>query len=846
MSQSTVAGLVRADVDGQGLPSWRTSFVGRRDELARAEALLSNRGLVTITGPAGVGKTRLAAEAASRVRAAAGREIAYVSLQEIGDGGHLPGAILAAMNRPQQGDRSVADQAVDALREFGGLLVLDNLEHLLDDGVPLVMAILQACHTLTMMVTSRERLGLAGEQILALTPLDPAAEALDLLADRVRAARPELGDGALRRPGLARLCARLDGLPLAVELAAAQIATDPDADWAEALGDGLSLTGQDGGEPRHSSLRAAIDWGYRLLRPDVQEFFRAAAVFRGSWSLEAAEAVSDDPFAIDHLEALHRASLIVVESRGDVVRYRLLEAMRAFAAESLVATGLADEVAAKHYQAYLATAQECSQALEHDGESPALLARLETEQENLRAAMAWSLKQGAHAAFPLAAALWRFWLVRGYWREAYATLETILDDPALDAAQRIQALGWLGHLAYRLGRNPEAVERLQASLALAEPAGDRSACGHALNELGKVAWASADYQRARELFEQALVIRRELDNPWSIAATLANLGAVTAAEGDVAAARELVAEGLAIRERIEDRRGVAASLNNLGVLAYQASDLAEATALLERSTAMRRELGDQPGLASCLNDAGSVALARGDLEAAAEKLTESLALRRRLGDRRGVARTLNNLGIIATQRQDYAAAAACYDEAMRIQDAIGDVRGVAMTANNLGDVGLAAGDRPAAKRHFRRALDLAAELGDRRGVALAELNLGHVAAAAEDWSTALARYQAGLDLSHELDDRWLQAVGHQARGTLALRTGALADARIALATSLELRCQLADLAGLAETLTSAAEALRAGVDPAAAERLEAAAQALQADEPIDWRGAVAHALRALR
>jgi len=856
------AGDTQPDLIVGALPVWHNSFIGRASALRELRERLDEGRLVTVTGPAGVGKTRFAAEAARRCQQTSETPVRFVSLQECATPERLPELLLSAFHQPLDGG-DARQQLLDAAAPWTGLLVLDNFEHLLEGGAQLVERLLDAARGLRCLVTSRERLELAGEHVHELAPLttptsanarDAAcAESVQLLLDRLAEARGERPQDGQLDAALIEVCCQLDGLPLALELAAARLAAGAGTEDLGALLDTLALCDGEGitADGRHQSLRAAIDWSYRRLEPELQRFFRQLAVFGGSWTLEAAEDVCNEPFAIDYLEALHRASLVLVEEHGGDLRYRLLEAMRAFGAEQLTAEGEADIVAARHYEIFLGYARSLGDTLEHQGESAGVLARLDGDLGNYRTALAWARMASPAAALNLAAALWRFWLVRGYWREAHAILAGLakaMDD--LTADDQIRLLGWLGHLEYRLGHNPAAHQRLEQAAELASQLGNREAGSHAVNELGKLCWAEGDYARARALFEQALAARRELGNPWGVAATLANLGAVVAAQGEPQQARALVEEGLSIRRRIADRRGEANSLNNLGVLAYQLGDWSEALELLAASSAIRRDLGDQAGVASCLNDAGSIALARGDLVRALDDFAESLELRRELGDLRGVARTLNNLGIVAKEQADFDSARACYEEALALNQQLDDPRGLGMTATNLGDVCLADHDPAAAEQYFRQALAIAEQLGDRRGLALAETNLGHVAALTSEAAAAERHYRASLAVSERLGDAWLSAANHHGLGEIAMALGDLAVTRQEFARSLHLRRGIQDLPGIADSLRGMAAAFSAGGRPQWADPLIAAAEAVNDESlstspeaPLDWRSAIEFALQ---
>ncbi|MBI2298762.1 MAG: tetratricopeptide repeat protein [Armatimonadetes bacterium] len=525
------------------LPLPLTRFLGREAELSEIEDLLlgGEARLVTVLGPGGTGKTRLCLETARRLVDALQGAVWFVPLADVADGGRVPTAVRVGLQQPELPGADPLDQIAELLGTRPALLVLDNFEQLAESGAPVVEELLQRAPRLTCLVSSRRSLGVAGEREYRLAPLptpDPPyeverllrCESVRLFIDRARAVRPDFHLNPANAADLAELCARLEGLPLAIELAASRVSLLSPAEMLGRFGEALDLlsTRQRSVPERHRTLRAAIAWSYDLLPAALRRFCAEMSVFLGGWTVEAAEAVTAVPSALDQLDALRECSLVTATD-GEPVRFRMLDTIRAFAAERLEEPAAARQ---RHFAHFLALASEGQAALER-GDEAAWLDRLEAERENFRAAFDSALEHEPEGALRLAGALWRYWLVRGHWAEAEQLLgEALARTAGAPPGLRARALGWAGHVAYRRGHYDHAAEQLLASLEMCRLIGDQVGSGNALNELGKVAWAQGGHARARRWYEQSLAIREQQGNAWAIAATLSNLGVAAWALGD--------------------------------------------------------------------------------------------------------------------------------------------------------------------------------------------------------------------------------------------------------------------------------------------------------------------------
>jgi non-specific serine/threonine protein kinase len=691
------------------LPARLSSFVGREREIAEVVRLLAGARLVTLVGAPGVGKTRLALRVAGNLTAEFVDGVWLVELAALAEPALVPQAMATTLGVREQPGRPLATTLAEALSQRALLLVLDNCEHLVAACATLVEDLLHACPDLRVLVTSREALRVEGEvtwRVPSLSMPDSEQgryggpevlselagyEAVRLFVDRAQAARSTFALSRASAGAVAQLCRRLDGIPLAIELAAARVRGLSVEQVAARLDDRFALLtgGSRTALPRHQTLRAAVDWSYDLLADPERALLRRLAVFAGGWTLEAAEAVCafaagdggrgmgdgdelpspSPPEVLDLLLQLVDKSLVQVDAAGGAEpRYRMLEMIWQYGLEQLRAAGEEAAIRRRHLEWCLALAEEI-EVWGADGAT--WIERLAVEHDNVRAALSWSLadttRESAEAGLRLAVAAQNFWFVRDYLIEGRQWMEQVLaaeqergrdgdradsstggtageasqpvrSRDALGAHPRVAALNALASLEYQQQAYGAAVAHAKEALALARSFRDDTGAGHALVTLGTLARARGEYDRSAALLEESVALFRTVGDAFGLWRAPNQLGETLAMLGDLERARQLHEASLAVARSMDWSWRVAHVLRNVGLVAYRRDDLERGAALLEESVMRWRVVQATRGPHWALAELGHIAIARGDSERAATCFAESLVLNREAGDRRGVAR----------------------------------------------------------------------------------------------------------------------------------------------------------------------------------------------------------------
>jgi predicted ATPase/class 3 adenylate cyclase/DNA-binding CsgD family transcriptional regulator len=617
----------------QHLPMALTSFVGREAQLTQIHEILSGNRLVTLTGAGGAGKTRLAIQIAGQLSGEFGDGVWYVDLAPITDPELVPVTVARALGLPDQPGRSTMDTLTRFLADRQMLVVLDNCEHLLDASAALVNALLATAARLTLLATSREPIGVPGEVSWRVPSLSLRTEAIDLFTDRARHARPEFAVTDDNAAVVVEICARLDGLPLAIELAAARVRALSLAEILESLHDRFRLLtgGARTAVRRQQTLRASVDWSHALLTEPERVLFRRLAVFYGGFDLAAAQTVAGSGAVeryqvLDQLALLVDKSLVVADERRDRTRYRLLETVRQYALEKLGESGEADAVRARHRDHYTAMAAVLDAPAGSDYEQR--LEQADIEIDNLRAAFAWSRENSAiELALTLASSLQPLWQARGRIREGRAWFDTALADldaqhPEVAAAVRARALGdkavldtWAGAAA--------STDQAEQALVIARDVDDPALLARTLTACGFIAGAGYNAEVARACFAEAIGLARAVDDRWRLSRILALQAQGEEIAGDLLGMRAAGEEGRDLADAIGDRFNSRACRFYLGTSQTTRGDLAGAVAQFRAVAAEAEEAHDEiyrvtslGGLSLALAHQGEAAAARAAAEAA--------------------------------------------------------------------------------------------------------------------------------------------------------------------------------------------------------------------------------------
>ena len=669
----------RVETRPPNLPVVRTGFVGREKEVAAAKELLLRRDvrLVTVTGPGGIGKTRLAIEVASALVECFPGGTHFVPLASLRDPGLIPSVIVQTLGIREAGGRSPLEILKENLQDSSrppALLVLDNFEQLIQ-AAPIVAELLAMGLNLKILVTSRAALHVYGEREFPVPPLAlpdsrsvPRVEVLSqypavaLFVQRAVAAKPDFELNRENASAVIEICTRLDGLPLAIELAAARVKVLSPSSMRARLASRLQLlTGGARDLPeRQQTLRAAMDWSYDLLSAAEQKLFRRLSVFVGGCNLEGVEAVCDtksdlDLDLLDGMSSMVDKSLVQqLEQTNGESRFAMLETIREYAVEKLEASGEKALTKRAHAAFCLVLAEE--EATERSGaEGAERLERFAFEHDNFRAGLEWLTETGdAEWGLRLGAALFRFWEMREYLTEGRERLGKLLKlaGAAAPTKARARALFAAGVLAGEQGDYVSADALIGESLGIARQLGDKQGVAVCLNALAVFARDQGDVAVAHSLFEESLALWRELGDQKAVARSLSNLANVVTLQGDNARARSLYAECLAIFQELGDRTGVAWSMNYQGDVARDQGDSAAARTLYEQGLAIFRELGDRWGIAGTLADLGSLAREQANYSTARSLYRESIKIFQELDHKRGIARLLECFACSAAVQLD--------------------------------------------------------------------------------------------------------------------------------------------------------------------------------------------------
>jgi non-specific serine/threonine protein kinase len=630
-----------------------SSFVGREKELAEVERLLEDSRLLTLTGSGGCGKTRLALAAAGELSEGFEEGVWLVELAPLADPSLVAQAVAATLGVREQPGRSLTEMLSGYLGSKKLLLVLDNCEHLIEACAELAESLLRFCPGLCVLATSREALGITGEVAWPVPSLSlpdlrrlpdigslPEYESARLFVERAVAVRPDFVLTEQNASAVAQVCYRLDGMPLAIEFAAARTTVLSVEEVADRLDDCFRLLSAGGrtAMPHQHTLHATMDWSHELLPEQERILLRRLSVFAGGFTLKAVESVcvGEDlqrEDVLDLLSHLVDKSLVLVAEQDSETRYRLLEAVRQYGWEKLSESGEEGQIREQHARYYLALAEEAEPELKGEGQV-AWLERLEREHDNLRVDMRWLLRQGeSEEAARLGWALWLFWGIRGYYDEGRRSMEQALSvegSDAMPASARAKALYVEGMMENYQGDHLSAEVLLEESISLFRELDDKLGTAYALSNAGFAALGQGQPQKAITLTEEAVDLFLKVDETWGAAVELGFLAVAWRDQGDHERAKRLAERGLALSREVGERQAISVALNTLATLAQAERDHERARELFEEGLTVSAELGNESDVVHCLEGLASIAGAEGSivravrLWGAAEALLEEI------------------------------------------------------------------------------------------------------------------------------------------------------------------------------------------------------------------------------
>lgn len=725
------------------LPTHPSSFVGRVRELTQLKALFATTRMLTLTGSGGCGKTRLSVRLAEELVTGHADGVSLVGLATLSDPEQVPSAVMRGLELPEKPNKTLTHTIVDYLKRRELVLILDNCEHLVSAVARLAESVLCSCPGVRIMATSREGLGIGGEttyvvpslsfpESAEVLPVPELAryEAVMLFVDRARAAKPMFELTSENALPVAQICRRVDGIPLAIELAAARVRALAPDQIATRLDDTFQILtgGSRTALPRHQTMRATIDWSYDLLTAEEQLLLQRLSVFKSGWTLEAAEKVcsddavilpapqvakdppghgvetgrvtsvtrtsasrerpastdrrlSRDPFpvlaerrVVDLLSSLVEKSLVMYGDTPDGQgRYCCLETVRHYGQEELTKNDGGRRVRDRHVDFFLRLAEEAASNLQGSAQR-AWLDKLETEHENVKAALSWCTltAQGVQKALRLAGELWTFWYMHGHFSYARGALSDVLEYDCPDSAlpARAMALNGAGNLARAQGDHTTAYSLLSESLTIHRQLGDTQGMSAALLGLGNVARAQGDLESACCLYEQCLSARREVSDKNGVAAALVGLGNAAHDQGHYALAKQRYEESLEIYRELGSKRGVGMALGGLGNVAEASGEYFLARSLYQESLSLKKALGDKQGMEIALVNLVSLAGKLAELEVACSWLRDCLDIVRELEDQRIGAIALEASAELFMKLGKEARAARLYGASEALREAI--------------------------------------------------------------------------------------------------------------------------------------------------------------------------------
>ncbi len=728
--------LKTLDARPNNLPIQLTSFIGREKELQSLKEALQETRLLTLLGSGGSGKTRLALQAGAELIDNFANGVWIVELEQVTDPFLLPAAINTALGVQEESQRPPEETLAEHVKDKELLLILDNCEQIAEACARISEKLLKRSPRLTIIVTSREALKCEGELTHRIDSLKSPVkgkkyshtelmdfESVRLFAERAQAISPSFSLTDDNASTVGDICSDLDGIPLAIELAAARIKVLPVEKIRERLSDRFKLLtgGKRTALPRQQTLKALIDWSYELLTEQEKVLWERLSVFSGGWNLESAEEIcSDDQIdnyeILDLLFNLTEKSIVIFDSDNE--RYRMLESIRQYGDEKLSLSGSRDVFYSRHLTHYKDFAVKSEEGLSGDSVTK-WLKMLDNESGNLEAALNRSYNGGSNEdGGILAVAYANYWLSRGLLTTAVHYLENILErSKDITRTTKGNLLSILGLFSNMLGNADKAEKLIEESLEIARETGNKDDIASCLNNLASVVYEKGDYTKARELIEETLSIDREGGDEAKISFSLVNLGTVARLQGDFENAKALLEESLQIRKKAKNKFAIVSSLNTLVMLHLNLGEFERSRSYIEESLKFSDELGSNFGIADGNLLLANLESALGNFDKAESLLRESLSVFEEMGKKNKSADCMSSLGNIFYQTERFEEAVELLKKSLELQRAIGDKFGIGLTLLRLGKALIQCNKEEEATRCIEESFEIRSKLGLKAGIA---------------------------------------------------------------------------------------------------------------------------------
>lgn len=740
--------LKTLDVRPNNLPVQLTNFIGREDSIKIVKELFNQTRLLTLTGPGGGGKSRLALQVGADIIDDFENGVFIAELAPVNDPSFVMQALMNSFGIKEEAGKTPDESLLDHLRDKQLLLILDNCEHLIRTCAVTAELLLTNCPELKIIATSRESLNCFGEKTyivpslslpdlsVSYTPVQLSQyESVRLFSERALAVNVNFSISYENTSALAEICSRLDGIPLAIELAAARIKILSVENICERLSNRFSLltAGKRTALPRQQTLKALIDWSYDLLSEKEKILWERLSVFSGGWTLESAEEICSDEKIqnleiLDLLHTLTEKSIIIYDS--DKERYRILETLKQYGEEKFE-NSVGKEIILRKYLIYFTEFAERAGLKLNSSEIQDWLKKLESELGNFQSAIEWSLSGSeAENGARLAVALGNFWDIRGYYSAGRQLLEKFLINiQSINKSLAILIFRFSGILSCGQSDYRQAQKYFENCLSISREIGEKHGIAKSLNQLGGTIYFIGEYELAQKYYDESLALYRELLDKDGLAACLHNYGNTLSGLGKYEQGQNYLEESLAIRLEIKDKRGMASCLLSLGLLAYNQnnSNYKEAIKFYDECISISREIGLKPELAISLFNIGDCLEINDDnFESALKYFEEALALFREMGHKIGIANSLHGLGNVAFRQLNFEKAKKFYEESLELKRESGERRAIIISLNKLGSTEINFENYDQAKNYYEESITLGKMINDNSGIASAFIGIAEI------------------------------------------------------------------------------------------------------------------------